>query len=80
MSGSIGKGIVSKLHTRKRREVYMKSEIFNLSADSITSGPEILMIGGVGVPDSRGEDRSEIGMNEIIDSSPALESVLMQVS
>lgn len=40
------------------------------------------MIGGVGVkgPNSRGEDRSEIGMNEIIGSSPALEVVLMEVS
>lgn len=59
----------------------MTSEIFNRSADSITSGPEISMIGGVGVkdPNSRGEDRSEIGTNEIIGSSPALESVLMVV-
>ncbi len=40
------------------------------------------MIGAVGVkdPNSRGEDRFEIGMNEIIGSSPALESVLMEVS
>ena len=60
----------------------MTSEIFNLSADSITSGPEISMIGGVGgVKDlnSRGKGRSETGMNEIIGSSPALESVLTEV-
>jgi len=42
----------------------MTSEIFNLSADSITSSPEISMIGRVDVndPNSRGEDRSEVGV------------------
>jgi transcriptional regulator with GAF, ATPase, and Fis domain len=59
----------------------MTSEIFNLSANRITSSPEISMIGRVDVNDlnSRGEDRSEIGMNGIIGSSAALESVLTEV-
>lgn len=60
----------------------MTSEIFNPSADRITSGPEISTIGGVGgVNDlnSRGESRSETGMNGIIGSSAALESVLTEV-
>jgi formate hydrogenlyase transcriptional activator len=59
----------------------MASEIFNPSADRITSGPEISMIGAVGVkdPDSRGEDRSGIGMNGIIGSSAALEAALQEV-
>jgi hypothetical protein len=43
----------------------MTLEIFNLGADSITSSPEISMIGRVDVNDlnSRGEDRSEVGMH-----------------
>jgi formate hydrogenlyase transcriptional activator len=60
----------------------MTSEIFDLSADRITSGSEISMIGGVGdVKDlnSRGNGRSETGMNGIIGSSAALESVLTEV-